>query len=165
ELRAGQRPRPEAALLPVPGRAHRRVHLGVSGAGAGCLAGAAGPGQRCMIHIKRAYEEAAPEDGRRFLVDRLWPRGIKKEALPLDGWLKEVAPSDELRRWFGHEPERWAEFQRRYAAELDAQPESWQPLLEAARQGDVTLVYAARDEEHNNAAALRSYLEKKLEKE
>ena len=118
-----------------------------------------------MIRIKRAYEEAAPEDGRRFLVDRLWPRGIKKEALPLDGWLKEVAPSDELRRWFGHEPERWAEFQRRYAAELDAQPESWQPLLEAARQGDVTLVYAARDEEHNNAAALRSYLEKKLEKE
>lgn len=114
-----------------------------------------------MIHIKRAYEEAAPEDGRRFLVDRLWPRGIKKEALPLDGWLKEVAPSDELRRWFGHEPERWAEFQRRYAAELDAQPKSWQPLLQAARQGDVTLVYAARDEEHNNAAALRSYLEKK----
>jgi len=118
-----------------------------------------------MIRIKRAYEEAAPEDGRRFLVDRLWPRGIKKEALPLDGWLKELAPSDDLRHWFGHEPERWAEFQRRYAAELDAQPESWQPLLEAARQGDVTLVYAARDEEHNNAAALRSYLEKKLEKE
>lgn len=118
-----------------------------------------------MIKIKRAYEEAAPEDGRRFLVDRLWPRGVKKEALPLDGWLKEVAPSDELRHWFGHEPERWAEFQQRYTAELDAQPESWQPLLEAARQGDVTLLYAARDEVHNNAVALRSYLEKRLEKE
>ncbi len=118
-----------------------------------------------MIQIKRAYEEATPEDGRRFLVDRLWPRGVKKEALLLDGWLKEVAPSTELRRWFGHEPERWAEFQQRYAAELDAQPESWQPLLEAARQGEITLLYAARDEVHNNAAVLRSYLEKKLERE
>jgi uncharacterized protein YeaO (DUF488 family) len=116
-----------------------------------------------MIRVKRAYEEAGPDDGRRFLVDRLWPRGLTKESLELDGWLKEMAPSDDLRHWFGHEPERWAVFQQRYTAELDEKQRSWQPLLDAARQGDITLVYGARDEAHNNAVALRSYLQAKLE--
>lgn len=88
----------------------------------------------------------APEDGRRFLVDRLWPRGVKKDELRLDGWLREVAPSEGLRRWFGHEPARWKEFQQRYAAELEAKPDAWQLLLAAARQGDVSLLYSAREE-------------------
>lgn len=115
-----------------------------------------------MIKVKRAYEDPAPEDGRRFLVDRLWPRGLKKDALKLDGWLKEVAPSNELRRWFDHDPDRWEDFRQRYSAELDNRPEHWRPLLEAAQQGDVTLVYAARDEEHNNAVALQADLQSKL---
>ncbi|MEJ5247359.1 DUF488 domain-containing protein [Caldilinea sp.] len=115
-----------------------------------------------MIYIKRAYEPAQPEDGRRYLVDRLWPRGIKREALRLDGWLPETAPSDALRRWFGHDPAKWDEFQTRYFAELDAKPQAWQPLMEAAQQGDVTLVYAARDSLHNNAVALKRYLENAL---
>jgi uncharacterized protein YeaO (DUF488 family) len=111
-----------------------------------------------MIHTKRVYEPPAPSDGARFLVERLWPRGMKKEALHLDGWLKEVAPSDALRRWFGHDPARWDEFVRRYRAELDAHPEAWQPLLEAALHGTVTLLFSARDEVHNNAVALQHYL-------
>lgn len=115
-----------------------------------------------MIYIKRAYEPAQPEDGRRYLVDRLWPRGIKREALRLDGWLPETAPSDALRRWFAHDPAKWDEFQTRYFAELDAKPQAWQPLMEAAQQGDVTLVYAARDSLHNNAVALKQYLENAL---
>lgn len=115
-----------------------------------------------MIKVKRVYEDPAPEDGRRFLVDRLWPRGLKKETLQLDGWLKEVAPSNELRRWFDHDPDRWDEFKERYATELDDKPEGWRPLLEAAQLGDVSLVYAARDQEHNNAVALQAYLQEKL---
>jgi uncharacterized protein YeaO (DUF488 family) len=111
-----------------------------------------------MIRVKRVYEPAAPDDGARFLVERLWPRGVKKEALPLDGWLRDVAPSTALRQWFGHDPSRWEEFQRRYAAELDTRPEAWRPLLEAARRGPVTLLYSARDQEHNNAVALQRYL-------
>ncbi len=113
-----------------------------------------------MIRIKRAYEPPAPGDGRRYLVDRLWPRGVARESLALDGWLKDVAPADELRRWFGHDPARWPEFQRRYQRELDAaSPELIQPLLAAAAAGDVTLVYGARDAEHNNAVVLRDYLQ------
>lgn len=115
-----------------------------------------------MIKVKRVYEPPAPDDGRRFLVDRLWPRGMKKEALQLDDWWKEVAPSDELRQWFGHDPARWEEFRRRYFAELEAKPAAWQPLLEAARAGDVTLLFSARDEEHNNAVALKAFLEARL---
>lgn len=115
-----------------------------------------------MIRLKRAYDEPEAADGRRFLVDRLWPRGVKKEKLQLEAWLKEVAPSDELRNWFGHDPERWAEFQQRYRAELDQKPESWQPLLAAAREGDVTLIFSARDRQYNNAVALKAYLEGKL---
>ncbi len=118
-----------------------------------------------MIRIKRVYEPPSAEDGRRYLVERLWPRGLRKDALPLDGWLREVAPSDALRRWFGHDPARWEEFQRRYAAELDARPDAWRPLLEAARQGPVTLLFSARDTEHNNAVALKAYLEAKLASE
>lgn len=115
-----------------------------------------------MIRTQRVYEPPQPEDGRRFLVERLWPRGVKKEALPMAAWLKDVAPSDDLRRWFGHDPDRWEEFQRRYFAELDSKPEAWRPLVEAARRGNVTLLYSARDTEHNNAVALKVYLEERL---
>jgi uncharacterized protein YeaO (DUF488 family) len=112
-----------------------------------------------VIQLKRAYDKGAPEDGRRFLVERLWPRGVKKTDLPLDGWLKDVAPSDALRRWFSHDPAKWNEFQRRYCTELDSRPEASAPILEAARAGRVTLVYSSRDAEHNNAVALKTYLE------
>ena len=117
-----------------------------------------------MIRVKRVYEPASPQDGARFLVDRLWPRGIKKEAVPAGAWLKEVAPSNELRHWYGHEPDKWEEFQRRYAAELESLPESWQPLLAAARQGPVTLLFSARNTDLNNAVALKVFLEKRLAK-
>jgi uncharacterized protein YeaO (DUF488 family) len=116
------------------------------------------------IRVKRVYGPARREDGRRFLVDRLWPRGIKRERLALDAWVKEVAPSDTLRRWFAHDPHRWDEFRHRYAAELDRRPEAWGPILEAARTGTVTLVYSARDSRCNNGVALKGYLEMKLKK-
>ena len=112
-----------------------------------------------MISLKRAYERAAPEDGTRLLVERLWPRGIKKTSLQIDAWLKDVAPSDGLRRWFAHDPKKWPEFQRRYIAELDRNPEGWEPIRNASRRGLVTLVYSAHDTEHNNAVALREYLQ------
>ncbi|MGO8760593.1 MAG: DUF488 domain-containing protein [Desulfobaccales bacterium] len=112
-----------------------------------------------MINLKRAYEKPAPEDGFRVLVERLWPRGLKKEAVPLDLWLKEVAPSPELRRWFGHDPARWEEFCRRYWRELAARPAPVQLLREQLRQGQVTLVYGSRDQEHNAAVALKEFLE------
>jgi uncharacterized protein YeaO (DUF488 family) len=114
-----------------------------------------------MIHVQRVYESARKTSGPCYLVDHLWPRGVQGETLHLAGWLKELAPSDRLRKWFSHDPAKWAEFQQRYAAELDAHPEAWQPLAEAAREGDVTLLYAAHDAEHNNAVALRQYLERK----
>ena len=110
------------------------------------------------IHVARVYDRESLPEGRRFLVERLWPRGVRREDLELDDWLRQVAPSTELRRWFGHDPERWEEFRRRYAAELDASPDAWQPLLDAARTGPVVLLFSARDEEHNNAVALRDYL-------
>src|SRR5579862_7239931 len=109
------------------------------------------------FQTKRAYKEAAASDGSRYLVDRLWPRGAKKDSLRLVDWLKDVAPSDTLRRRFHHDPQKWAEFRRQYFAELEANPEAWQPLMEAARRGPVTLVYAAKDTEHNNAVALAEY--------
>lgn len=115
-----------------------------------------------MVMVKRVYEPPAPEDGARFLVERLWPRGIKKAALPMDAWLKEVAPSVALRRWFGHDPAKWEVFQQRYFAELDSKPEALQPLVEAAQRGHVTLLYSARTEAHNNAVALKRYLEERL---
>lgn len=115
-----------------------------------------------MIRIKRVYEAAAPTDGRRFLVDRLWPRGFTRDSLAMEAWLKDVAPSNELRRFSGHDPERWPEFRRRYREELDQAPAALTPLLTAARAGDVTLLYAARDTERNNAVALREYLQEQL---
>lgn len=115
-----------------------------------------------MIRIKRVYDPPSPDDGQRFLVERLWPRGMKKDALKLDGWLKEIAPSTELRQWFGHDVERWGDFQKRYHAELDSHSEALRPLLEAARQGNVTLLYSARDSEHNSAVVLKTYLEVRL---
>jgi uncharacterized protein YeaO (DUF488 family) len=117
-----------------------------------------------MIQVKRVYEAPAANDGTRFLVDHLWPRGLKKEAVRVKAWLKDVSPSNALRQWFGHKPAKWKEFQRRYAAELDQKPQSWQPLLEAAREGDITLLYGARDTEHNNALALQRYLEQRLKR-
>jgi uncharacterized protein YeaO (DUF488 family) len=115
-----------------------------------------------MIRCKRVYDPVNPDDGTRFLVDRLWPRGIKKEKLELHGWLKEAAPSNELRKWFHQDPTRWDEFQRRYTDDLDHTPEAWKPLLEAALAGNITLLYSARDTEHNNAVVLKAYLEKRL---
>lgn len=115
-----------------------------------------------MILLKRAYDRAGSKDGRRYLIERLWPRGIKKASLPLDGWLKDVAPSTELRKWFGHDPAKWKQFQHRYRAELQQNPPSWKPLLEAARKGTVTLVYSSHDVEHNNAVALKDFLESHL---
>jgi uncharacterized protein YeaO (DUF488 family) len=114
------------------------------------------------IQIRRVYEPAAPEDGARLLVDRMWPRGVRKEGLRLTGWLKEIAPSAPLRQWFDHDPARWTEFQRRYADELEEHPKGWQPILQAARAGKVTLLFAAHDTEHNNAVALKAFLERKL---
>ncbi|HET9151789.1 MAG TPA: DUF488 domain-containing protein [Gemmatimonadales bacterium] len=113
-----------------------------------------------MIRLKRAYESAEDTDGVRILVERLWPRGVTKARLRLDEWAKDVAPSPALRQWFGHVPERWPEFRRRYFAELRSNEEAWKPLLARARRGRVTLVYAARDTERNGAVALKAFLEK-----
>lgn len=115
-----------------------------------------------IVKAKRVYDAIQRSDGPRFLVERLWPRGVKKEKLKLDAWLKEVAPSDGLRRWFGHDPAKWGEFQRRYRAELDENPNAWKQLLDAAMQGNVTLLYSARDTEHNNAIVLKDYLAERL---
>ena len=112
------------------------------------------------IRVERAYGVTPHPHGARYLVDRIWPRGVTRDAIRLDGWLREVAPSDRLRRWFGHDPKRWTEFEKRYFAELDANPAAVAPLVDAAKRGDVTLVFGAKDEEHNNAVALRGYLER-----
>ncbi len=116
-----------------------------------------------MIRIKRVYDPPAKDDGTRFLVERLWPRGLKKEKLKLDSWLKDAAPSTALRKWFGHDPARWAAFQQRYQAELDQRPEAWQPILDAANKSDVTLLFSSHDAAHNNVVALKDYLERKQE--
>lgn len=110
------------------------------------------------IAVKRVYEAPAAEDGQRVLVDRIWPRGVSKEHAALVLWLKDIAPSDELRKWFGHEPARWVEFQERYGAELDGNDEAVAQLRELLRHGKVTLLYGAHDEAHNNAVALAGYL-------
>ncbi len=115
-----------------------------------------------MIEIKRVYDPHTTADGTRFLVERLWPRGVKKTTLEMDAWFKDAAPSAELRRWFNHDPAKWPEFQRRYRSELDARPDSWEPILAKARHGRVTLLYSAHDTEHNNAVVLRDYLNAKL---
>ena len=114
-----------------------------------------------MIRTKRIYEDALPGDGFRILVDRIWPRGLRKDDAGVDLWLKEVAPSTELRRWFGHDPARWEEFQSRYSAELNDRPEALAPLRRiTAERSPVTLLYAARDGDHNNAVALKAFLDR-----
>jgi uncharacterized protein YeaO (DUF488 family) len=109
------------------------------------------------VRISRIYEHERVH-GRVFFVERLWPRGVRRDELPAGAWVKNVAPSGDLRQWYGHDVAKWEEFRRRYVAELDASPEAWRPLLEAASAGDVTLVYSARDREHNSALVLRDYL-------
>jgi uncharacterized protein YeaO (DUF488 family) len=115
-----------------------------------------------MLKLKRAYDPVSHTDGTRLLVERLWPRGLSKAKLHVDAWLKHVGPSTELRKWFSHDPERWARFRRRYFRELDSQPEAWRPIVSAARRGTVTLVYSSHDEQHNNAVALQDYLRAKM---
>jgi uncharacterized protein YeaO (DUF488 family) len=112
-----------------------------------------------MIKLKRAYEKPSRDDGLRILVERLWPRGLTKESAAVDLWLKEIGPSPELRKWFGHDPARWVQFQKRYWKELKNKKEAVQILKQKGKQGTVTLVYAARDEEHNGALALKQFLE------
>lgn len=116
-----------------------------------------------MVRIKRVYDDPHPDDGSRVLVDRLWPRGVSKEDARLDDWLRSVAPSDDLRAWFDHDPEKWPAFKRRYRAELDEKNEAVEDLLAYARSGPLTLVYAAADRDHNNAVVLRDYLQTRLE--
>ncbi len=114
-----------------------------------------------MLKIKRVYEKTTPDDGRRYLVDRLWPRGIKKGDLHIEGWLKEIAPSNELRKWFSHDPAKWAEFQARYKKELKwGQNPMLSKITEESKVGNVTLLYAASDAEYNNAKALMLLLDK-----
>jgi len=115
-----------------------------------------------MIQLKRVYEQPSDRDGARFLVERLWPRGVKKSALAMQAWLKDAAPSTELRQWFGHDPARWNEFRQRYFAELNEHPDAWRPILQAARHGAATLLYSSHDMEHNNAVALKAFLERHL---
>jgi len=114
-----------------------------------------------MIRTKRAYEQPESSDGLRILVDRLWPRGIAKADLALDQWMKDLAPSNELRKWFGHRPERWSEFLAKYSQELDGKQALWEPLLKQSVHSRVTLLYGAKDIEHNNAEALKQYLRAK----
>ena len=115
-----------------------------------------------MIRLKRAYDPATTDDGVRVLVERLWPRGVKKTRLKLDNWLKDVAPSADLRKWFSHDPKKWPEFQHRYFTELRAHRAAWEPLLNAARRGRITFVYAAHDEARNGAVALKAFLDRRL---
>ena len=114
------------------------------------------------LQVKRAYDKPSEQDGSRFLVERLWPRGVTKSALIDAAWSREVAPSPELRRWFHHDPQRWHEFRRRYFAELKCHEDALSPVLEAAHNGTVTLLYSSRDTEHNNAVALREFLQHAL---
>ncbi len=111
------------------------------------------------VRVKRVYDKPAKTDGRRVLVDRVWPRGLTKGEAELDEWLKEIAPSTRLRKWFGHDPARWNEFKRRYSAELEAQREEVEQLAQKAKKRKVTLLFAAKDVEHNNAVALKEFLE------
>jgi uncharacterized protein YeaO (DUF488 family) len=117
------------------------------------------PKEEAVFNLKRAYEPPSPADGYRILVERLWPRGLKKEEVALDLWLKEIAPSPELRRWFSHDPAKWEEFCRRYWAELADRQDAVNLLQEKLRQGRVTLVYGSKDEAHNAAVALKKFLE------
>ena len=112
-----------------------------------------------MIRLKRAYEKPSPDDGKRILVERLWPRGLTKRRAAVDLWLKDIAPSADLRKWFAHDPARWKQFQTRYRNELRQKQDAIQSLKDEAKERTVTLVYAARDEAHNGALVLKQYLE------
>lgn len=112
------------------------------------------------IKLKRAYEDAETSDGTRILVDRLWPRGLTKEKAKIDLWLKEIAPSTELRKWFRHDPEKWRRFRGRYQTELTHHPDEVKKIQAKVKKGPVTLIYGARDEKHNEAVVLKSFLEK-----
>ena len=114
-----------------------------------------------MIALKRAYDRVSSSDGARFLVERLWPRGISKAKFRADAGLKEVGPSTELRQWFSHDPKKWRAFRQRYFRELDARPQAWKPIVSVARRGRVTLIYSSHDAQHNNAVALQQYLQKR----
>ncbi|APW58989.1 DUF488 domain-containing protein [Paludisphaera borealis] len=113
-----------------------------------------------MFKLKRVYEQTSPDDGFRVLVERLWPRGVSKERAELDLWLKDVAPSPELRKWFSHDPAKWREFQERYAAELKDDEAALDVLKQKGKEGTVTLLYASHDEEHNGALVLKTYLDR-----
>ena len=113
------------------------------------------------VNIKRVYEEAKKSDGKRILVDRLWPRGLRKAEVKVDLWLKEIAPSTALRKWFSHEPSKWEEFKKRYSVELEKNNEEISLLEREVSEGKVTLVYGAKDQEHNGAVVLREFLEHK----
>jgi len=115
--------------------------------------------KRMAIRIKRVYEDAEESDGRRILVDRLWARGLSKEKSKVDLWVKEIAPSTELRRWYGHDPNKWAEFKSRYAAELEANPGLVKEILGEVHAGIVTFLYSSKEEQLNNAVALKEYIE------
>lgn len=131
--------------------------------GAAIAAASARARESSTLQIKRVYEPPAPGDGARILVDRLWPRGLRREAASVDAWMPEVAPSAGLRKWFGHTPSRWAGFERRFAGELDAKPEAVRALVARLRAGQATLLFAARDVAHNNAVALRAYLHRRFD--
>jgi len=111
-----------------------------------------------MVEIKRIYDTPSPRDGRRVLVDRLWPRGVRKDQKVADDWTKEIAPSNDLRKWFSHDPAKWVEFKRRYKKELEAKPELVEQLRRQAREGPLTLLYAAKDTRHNNAVVLKEII-------
>jgi uncharacterized protein YeaO (DUF488 family) len=113
-----------------------------------------------MIRIKRVYNDSEKSDGTRVLVDRVWPRGLSKERAGLDQWLKEIAPSTGLRKWFRHDPDKWGEFKRKYFTELDAKEDLVHWLLDKSKDEHLTLLYGAKDEKNNNAAALKEYLER-----
>lgn len=115
-----------------------------------------------MIQLKRVYDASSSADGTRFLIERLWPRGIRKTSLRLDAWLKEAGPSHELRKWFSHDPKKWNEFRRRYFHELNRNAKALNPILQTARRRRVTLLFSSHDTEHNNAVALKQYLESKM---
>jgi uncharacterized protein YeaO (DUF488 family) len=110
------------------------------------------------IKLKRAYEPPAPDDGTRILIDRLWPRGVTKSDAAINEWMKEIAPSTELRKWFGHDPSRWQEFRRRYQSEIQRHPEQFDRLRKLAQHGRITLVFSAHDEAHNDAVVLKNLL-------
>jgi uncharacterized protein YeaO (DUF488 family) len=112
------------------------------------------------IKLKKVYDPVSKEDGARFLIERLWPRGIKKENLIMHAWVKEAAPSTELRKWFSHDPAKWKQFQEKYYKELDLNREALAPIIKELEKGTVTLLYTSKDTEHNNAVSLKNYLER-----